>query len=48
MIPVILEKDNKSKIEPLEKKKFLSGPKYTFFQFAETIRKLFANKIKKS
>lgn len=48
MIPIILERDHKSKIEPLDKKKYLSGPKYTFFQFMETTKKLFANKIKKS
>lgn len=48
MIPLILEKDPRSKIEPLEKKKYLSNGKYTLFHFLETVKKMFANKIKKS
>jgi GABA(A) receptor-associated protein len=48
MIPLILEKDPRSKIEPLEKKKYLSSSKYTLFHFLETTKKMFATKIKKS
>lgn len=33
MIAVILEKDLRSKIEPLEKVKFLANGKYTLYHF---------------
>lgn len=48
MVPIILEKDSKSKIEPLEKKKYIANQKYTLFQFLETLKKKFTGKLKKS
>ena len=48
MIPIIMEKDLKSRIEPLEKKKYIANKSYTLFQFLETVKKKFAGRIKKS
>lgn len=48
MIPVILERDPKTSLEPLEKQKYLSNPKSTLFKFLETVKTLFNDKVKKS
>lgn len=48
MIPIILEKDAKSKIESLDKKKFISQGDYTLFKFLETLKKKFIGKVKKT